>query len=271
MRLAVGNIAWTAEHDEAIVSQLLDCGAEALEVAPARIFADPSTATVEQALHIASRYRSAGLPISSMQALLFGRPELRLFGSVAETDALVAHLGRLIRLAGALGCRPLVFGSPKNRARGPLTMREATEQAIPTFRKLGDLCVETGTLFCLEANATGYGCDFMTVVEEAAQMVRETAHPGVAMVLDTGNMLMAGEPPEAVLAVLPYVAHVHLGAPQLGPIMDHVAYLTRVVEQLKTGGYEGVVTIEMRAIDSAEPLRPVLDAVRFVRRLLGGS
>ena len=74
MRLAVSNIGWTEAEDATILPRLRDAGADAVEVAPGRIFADVSGATVAQAEAVGADYRTAGLPIVSMQALLFGRP-----------------------------------------------------------------------------------------------------------------------------------------------------------------------------------------------------
>ena len=42
--------------------------------------------------------------------------------------------------------------------------------ALPVLRKIGALAEASGTIFCLEANATGYGCDFMTVLAEAGRV-----------------------------------------------------------------------------------------------------
>ncbi|WP_171133163.1 MULTISPECIES: sugar phosphate isomerase/epimerase [unclassified Ruegeria] len=262
MKLAVSNIAWTAEEDAVIAQHLRDAGVDALEVAPSRVFADVAAATSEDALAVKADWAAEGLPIVSMQALLFGQPDLRLFGTARDQDAFVDYLAHVMARAGELGCGPLVFGSPGNRKRGGLSLDQAYDAALPVLRRVAEIAAETGTYFCLEANATGYGCDFMTQLSEAAEMVRRVDHPNMRMVLDTGNMLMAGEDVTAVEPVLPLVQHVHFSAPQLAPIAEHAAFLRQVLSGLKTAGYAGYVTLEMRKTDS---LTPLLENLAFLR------
>ena len=272
MRLAVSNIGWTEAHDATIAGRLRDAGADALEVAPGRVFADPITATLADAEARGEALAAAGLPVVSMQSLLYGRPELTLFGSQADREALLAHLGHIMALAGRLGCAPLVFGSPRNRQRGGRSFAQATAEAVPILRRIGDIAAATGTVFCLEANASDYGCDFMTVLAEATAVADATGHPGIGQVVDTGNMMMEGEAPAAAAAAIEHVRHVHVSAQQLGPVAPHRAFIADVVGTLAGAGYAGGVTLEMRAPgpEAADPLADLLRGVEAVRGVLDG-
>ena len=265
MKLAVSNIGWTADQDSSIAPVLLDAGAEALEVAPGRVFAEVAAATVQDAQAIRAHWAAQGLPIVSMQALLFGQPDLRMFGSPGQVMEFETYLTHVMSLAGALGCGPLVFGSPVNRKRGDLGLGDACDIAEPIFRRIGDIARTTNTCFCIEANATGYGCDFLTRLDEAAEMVRRVDHPNVGLVLDTGNMMMAEEDPAAIQAALPLFRHVHFSAPQLAPITPHEGYIRAILEGLKSAEYKGHVTLEMRAGDTSEPF---FDSLKTLRRLV---
>ena len=268
MRLAVSNIGWTEAEDATILPRLRDAGADAVEVAPGRIFADVPGATVAQAEAVGADYRTAGLPIVSMQALLFGRPELTLFGTEAEVRPLVDHLSHVIRLAGALGCGPLVFGSPRNRLKGDRSFAAARDEARPVLRRIGAMAEASGTVFCLEANAVDYGCDFMTRLAEAGEVAAAAGHPGVGQVADTGNMMMMGEAPEAIRTVAPHVRHVHVSAPQLGPVAAEAAFVGQVIGVLRDIGYESVVTVEMRPGEGDDPTAELLRAVSLLRGLI---
>lgn len=268
MRLAVSNIGWTEAEDATILPRLRDAGVEAIEVAPGRIFADVPGATAAEAKAIGARYRDAGLPIVSMQALLFGRPELTLFGTAEEVQPLLDHLSHVIKLAGALGCGPLVFGSPRNRLKGERSFAAARDEAVPVLRRIGAMAEASGTVFCLEANAADYGCDFMTRLAEAGDVAAAAGHPGVGQVADTGNMIMMGEEPEAIRPVAPHVRHVHVSAPQLGPVADVVAFVERVMPVLRDVGYDSVVTVEMRPGDGDDPTSELFRAVDLLRGLI---
>jgi D-psicose/D-tagatose/L-ribulose 3-epimerase len=268
VRLAVSNIGWTEQHDASVLPKLRDVGVEAIEIALGRVFADPLSASVDDAHIVSERFQAAGLPIVSMQSLLYGRPELVLFGTQAEAEGMLSHLRQIMTLAQALGCGSLVFGSPKNRLRGDRSFDQACADAIPILRQIGDIAAKTNTTFCLEANASGYGCDFMTVLAEANQVAMKAAHPAIGQVLDTGNMMMEGEAPEAILPSLPMVRHVHISAPQLGPVAPHEDYVGHVISLLREHGYEGVVTLEMRPDDGPDPTARLLEAAVILRNAI---
>lgn len=266
MKLAVSNIGWTASEDATITERLITAGADAIEVAPGRVFEDVTFATKIDSVAFAERQVKLGLPVLSMQALLFGRPDLRLFGTDSDRNDLLRYLDHVFMLAAALDCRPLVFGSPTNRLRGELTLEEAITKAAPIFREIGALASDHGVVFCLEANAPDYGCDFMCVLQEAGKMCARTGHPNVAMVVDTGNMLLVGEVAESVVPVMKYVAHLHASAPYLGPVHPHQKFVGTVLELARDAGFDGTLTVEMRA--SPDGIDPLLRSVEMLRSMI---
>ncbi len=268
MKLAVSNIGWAAEHDQTILPKLKDVGVEAIEVAPGRIFDTPALANVDDARAIGAGFAQAGLPVASMQALLFGQPDLHMLGDAPATKAFQGYLGHVIALAGALGCGPMVFGSPKNRLRGDMPFDAALDKAVQALTPIAQVAQDHGTVFCLEANARAYGCDFMTVLAEACRVARGVDHAGVGVVVDTGNMIMEDEPAEAVLDAQDVLRHVHLSAPGLAPVMGHIDFITRVLGHLRDMGYNGSVTLEMRTPEGVEPVETLLRNATAVRNAL---
>jgi sugar phosphate isomerase/epimerase len=211
--------------------------------------------------------------VVALQSLLYGHPALQLFDP-ATRGALAARLRGILALAADLGAGPLVLGSPRNRTRGARSSAEAFDVAVPFFRALGADAERLGVCLCIEPNPPQYGCDFVTTSAEGIALVREVGSPGFRLHLDTAGMVLAGErPDEAIRAALPWLAHVHLSAPDLGAVgpaagIDYSA----VVRALRAGRYRGLVSIEMRASgDGAERVRRVGDALRFARAELGGA
>lgn len=268
MTPALSNIAWTAENDDRVADVMKTTGVTALEVAPGRLFTDPSS--VSDALIRSARraWEERGIRIVSMQALLFGHPEFNIFGEASVRNAMADYLARIFRMAGLLGCGPLVFGSPKNRSRGGLSWSDALEIAVPFFRGLADCARENGCILCLEPNARDYVCDFVTTLSEAAELVRAVGHESFAVHADSGNMAMAGEGPAQLDAVLPLVKHFHASAPHLRPIVEHRAGLGPILNTLRRGGYRGHVTIEMRTLSSREDVANVKRCLSCLLELL---
>jgi D-psicose/D-tagatose/L-ribulose 3-epimerase len=246
MRLAVSNIAWPPEADEAAARLLADHGVTGVEIAPARVCERPWESPPGRAAAYRRFWEDRGLPIVAMQALLFGRPELALFGEASVRRGLRDHLVAIIDLAVALGAERLVFGSPKNRLRGGLGRMQAEALAIPFFRELGRRAADRGVWLCIEPNPADYGCDFLVDAREVIRFVERVGEPGLGVHLDAGAMRLAGESPAEVVARAGHRwRHFHASEPHLAAVgdggVDHVA----VGAALRQVGYDGFVSVEM--------------------------
>ncbi|MEO7086132.1 MAG: sugar phosphate isomerase/epimerase family protein [Gemmatimonadaceae bacterium] len=248
LRLAVSNIAWMPEQDDAIAELLVAEGVGGVEIAPTKWRERPLNATALDVAAYRRAWEDRGLRIVSMQSLLFGRPDLQLFANETQREAMVDYLRRTIDLGAALGARALVFGSPKNRIRGSLSERETTSIAIDTFHELGAHAAERGVLFCLEANPPEYGCDFITSTADAVALCRAVDHPGFRVNADLGGMTLSHDDPGLCISeAAGAIGHFHASEPhlsELGAAADH----PRAAEGLATIHYPGWVSIEMRNV-----------------------
>jgi D-psicose/D-tagatose/L-ribulose 3-epimerase len=246
MRLAVSCIAWPPEADAEAATILRDHGVSAVELAPARVCERPWEAPLATVAACRATWEDRGLPIVALQALLFGRGDLALFGDTATRHRLYEHLAAIIDLAAGLGARRLVFGSPKQRSRGELGAAEAEALAIPFFRELGKRAADRGVWLCIEPNPVQYGCDFVVDSRQAIRFVERVDQRGFGLHLDPGGMKLAGEPPAAVIAqACSRWKHFHASEPHLVPLgeggVDHAA----VAAALRAAGYAGHVSVEM--------------------------
>ena len=187
MQIAVSNIAWPPEQDDVVAAVLKKSGVSAIEIAPTKLHAEPTTLTADECRTIRRRWEDRGLPIVAAQSLLFGKPELTLFDSAAARAATLDYLKRIAAVCGSLGAGALVFGSPKNRRRNAMPIEEANQIAIDFFRELGVTAAKSGTCVVLEANPVDYGADFVTRAAEALALVQTVAHPGLQLHLDAAR------------------------------------------------------------------------------------
>lgn len=248
MRLAISNIAWDVDEDEAIAGLLQRFGVDAIDVVPGKYFPDPSKATDEDIASVRRWWSERGIEITGMQALLFGTTGLNVFDTPEVQDAMLQHLAAVCHIGAGLGAKRIVFGSPKNRDRTGLSDQEAMDVAVPFFRRLGDIAQSYGVLICLEPTPPCYGANFMTTSAETSQVVEQVAHPAVRMQLDTGALTINGEDPTAVLqdwAI--FIGHVHASEPELLPLGDGKTDHGKVFAALAQHRPNHVVTIEMLA------------------------
>jgi sugar phosphate isomerase/epimerase len=199
--------------------------------------------------------------VVSLQALLFGRPDLAIFGAQADREKTFAYLAAIIRLGSRLGAGALVFGSPRNRRIGGLSASEADELAVPFFRELGRIAASERTLLVLEPNPSDYGCDYIRTASEALELVRAVDSPGFRLHLDSGAMTLSKEPVEdAVRTAAPYLAHFQASEAELAPVGSGSVDHRRFARALREIRYAGWVSVEMRAAAD--------DAVGAVRKAL---
>ncbi len=263
MRIAVSNIAWdSGEHDE-VLSLLRERGVKGIEIAPTKLWSEWNGADATSAANWRQIYADAQFELPSLQAILFGKPDLRVFGSEIEQEQTLNHLALVAELAAALGAQPLVFGSPANRKRGELSAGEAFTRSIPFFREAGRRCAVHGVWLCIEPLPEAYGSNFITNWREAVDLVAAVDAPGFGLHLDTGCIHLAGDDPvEAVRACKGITRHFHVSEPQLvdlsQPTIDH----RTVGAALCQTGYTGWVSIEMRR--PSHPLQSISQAVNLV-------
>lgn len=270
MKLSVSNIAWDPEEDAEVLALLAKRGVAGVEVAPSKLWPDWRGATPAAAREAARRFADQGFAVPALQAILFGRPELKVFGDDAGQAALLDHLERVAELAAGLGAKALVFGSPKNRDPGDLPPEEAFKRGVEVFRRIGERFAPHGVNLCLEPNPGVYACRFMTSYRDVQRMVAEVGHESVCIHLDVACIELEGDDPvEAVQGCAGGIAHFHATEPNLGdfdaPRMRHA----EVGRALREADYDGWVSIEMRRPE--DPIASIEQAVSFVQERYGDA
>lgn len=251
MDIAISNIAWEVDEDEAVAALLAANAVKVIDVAPGKYFPDPELATAAQIHRVRSWWQDRGIRLHGMQALLFGTSGLNMFGAEDVQAAMLRRLAAVCRVAGELGVGPLVFGSPRNRDRSGLDDAATRSTALSFFRRLGDIAATHGVTICLEPNPRQYHCNFMTTSDETAAVVREVAHAAVRMQLDTGALTINGEDPDLVVRRhAELFGHIHASEPDLVPLGDGGTDHRRMAALLSEEPGSRVVTIEMVATRS---------------------
>jgi D-psicose/D-tagatose/L-ribulose 3-epimerase len=246
-RLAVSNIAWEPSEDAAVGDVLRREGVAGAEIAPTKWREKPFEASAADVAAYRRSWEDRGLHVVSLQALLFGRPDLQLFASAESRALLRDYLLGVIDFAAAVGAHALVFGSPKNRVRGALPMSDATAIAAEFLRHLGAHCAERGAALCVEANPVEYGCDFVTTTAEAVALCRSVNHPAVRVNVDLGGITLSREnAATAIASARDVIGHYHASEPNLSEIG---AASPHAEAGRALGGidYANWVSIEMRA------------------------
>ena len=270
-RLSASNIAWDPKDDDAVAEVLRAHGFTGVEVAPTKRWESPIEATKKEIAAYRAEWEKRGLKVVAMQALLFGRADLQLFGSPTVRRALREYMMGLIEMAHGLGAHALVFGSPKNRKRGKLSLAEANEIACEFFRELGAMAASRGCVICIEPNPPSYDCDFINTTAEAVALCEAIASRGVKVNGDLGAIVTLGEDPAATLtAANGWLGHFHTSEPELAEVTDgpHQGKAATTLRTLKYGGW---ISVEMRAPSAGPAVDAIARAAERVGRIYGSG
>lgn len=272
MKTAISNIAWNPEDDERVAAWMKELGVEGVEIAPTKLWPKPLEATVDQLVSYRRWWEKRGIPIVAMQALLFGRPELAIFETPAKRDETLHYLERIMAVASALGAGPLVFGSPRNRKTNGRSPHEVEAIAIEFFRRAGDAALRHHVTLCIEPNPTQYDCDWVTCAADGTDIVKKVDHPGFRLHLDAAGMHMAGDDIDrSIHAARDVLSHFHVSEPHLGPVTNGSVPHDKHAQALKTIGYSGWTSVEMRQHSQAHPQAELQRALEFLRRTYGNT
>jgi D-psicose/D-tagatose/L-ribulose 3-epimerase len=265
--LCVSALAWKPEQENQAFELLRDRAIGFVELIPAR--------AAINTVGLSERLRDLRLAPVSFQALLFGTQNLHLFQSEPQRTAMFDHLAGVCRLAGQLGVKAIVFGSPRNRwiDTDTLSADTAHEIAARFFYALGDVAKQNGTTVCLEPNPVAYGANFLNKTSETADFVKAVNHPAVRLNLDLGAVSMNAESLESLWPqIAEVVGHIHWSEPSLSSLGQSDSNIARALIRLlnaekKAGKRTRTVSIEMLPAKDEDFSRHISEAVTYAKKL----
>lgn len=269
MELAVSNIAWSNEEEPAMAEKLRELGVRHIEIAPTKKWQDPTNITPEQAREYVNWWAGYNIEVSAFQSMLFARPDLKIFESDENRQDTIEYMTKFIELAGIMGANKMVFGSPKNRQRGEMSIEAADKIAVGFFTELGSVALKNNVTLCLEPNAPQYNCDYITNAADGGSIVRKINNPGFGLHLDTACMDLAGDDlSKSITDFRDILEHFHISSPMLGKVdseseIDHVM----AAKALRSINYDKLISIEMRPYDDGKNIERVENAVKFVQKI----
>ena len=147
-QLAISNIAWHKEDDEAVYTAMQQAGFTGLEIAPTRIFPEMPYENLTSALLFGGYLKNQwGFSVPSMQSIWYGQKG-NIFDP-ADTEHLLDYTAQAFQFAHSLNCPSLVFGCPKNRMRAlgdSDAAAEAVAQARTGYLPPLSLCGDNGAM-----------------------------------------------------------------------------------------------------------------------------
>lgn len=250
----MSNIAWSIADRIEAYKILHEFGIKGLEIAPKLLFPN----SVENKVDLLGRETLASmrelhnfeLKIVSLQSLLYGLTNAKLFTGKVALAVFDKAMRAAISLAGELGVGNVVFGSPDSRLfPEAMTEAEAYDIGREVFFGLGNFARGNGTTISVEAIPIGYGSDFLTDTYEVINFVSDLDHSAVKLNLDLGVCHFLNEHRNIESLIknnVSLIGHVHISEPGLAPAPVDVLATAAVLRVLKKSGYDNWISIEMK-------------------------
>lgn len=265
MKISVSNIAWEPTELEEHLKLLEELGCDGVEIAPSCIWDEPVDVSYQEIRKLKELIGRYNLAIPAFHALLFTRGDLYLFGEKEIRERTVEYLRKMIKLAGDLSVKVLVFGSPKSRDIKNKPFDECYKIAVDAFSDLAESASVHNTCLCIEPLSQDTS-NFINTSVQGDQLVKDVGKSGFGLHLDASAMAAESENfKDAFNRSSEILKHFHVNDPKLTPPgssadMDH----SRIGKAISDSGYKGFVSIEMRR--GFGPSKEVIErAVSFVR------
>lgn len=270
LKVAISNLSWEVSEDKQVLELLKKYHIKGIEIAPTKIWPDIKKATVKNIKEYRKFWNDNEIEIVSITSLLFGHPELVIFGSKKTRDKTLDYLVKMARIGNLLGAKVMVFGSPKNRLRENLKKQEAQKIAIDFFQKLSKKIKKYNINFCVEPLGKTYSCDFIVNVKEAIKLIKDVNHPNFRSHIDIGSIEGNGEDYKKALELAkPYMAHFHISEPLLKPVPAGEVNHKKAAKILKNLNYQNFCCIEMPLAKETEHLYTIEKALQFATKIYG--
>jgi sugar phosphate isomerase/epimerase len=236
VKIAVSNIAWNYSDTDDILKILNRYHIKNLEVALTK------TASWKELDKHVETMLAKQCKYVSCQSILFDTG----INIYEAPEAFVEHYRLVSSVCKKIGVKTVVFGSPKQRH----TLGKPTSFIIPYFKQIAQISRDNNLLFCIEPNATEYGCTWLTDISKVIEFLKELNEDTVRLNFDTGNFIMEKDKLEALIINRFYIGNVQVSNRFLKPFSEIDTNDFDTFKDLITimlmSGYNGTISLEMR-------------------------
>jgi sugar phosphate isomerase/epimerase len=204
--------------------------------------------------------RACPRPVETMNCFL--PADLKCVGPAVDADALDRYARNAFVRAQQAGVRMIAFGSSGSR-RIPegFARQQAEQQMVTLLQRIGPWASDHGVTLAVES-LNSRECNLINSLAKGRQIVEAADCPAVRLLADTFHMMFDHESPDALLAVRPWLAHVHAAeARRTAPGVDGDD-LRPYFRVLKAIGYDARISIEAEWSDQRAQLPAAMAELR---------
>lgn len=176
---------------------------------------------------------------------------LKITGSDADIDSLIAHANKAIRMASWLGAQVIVFGSgPAKKVPDGFAMDKAWRQLVDFLREVDTIAEKNGITIVNEPLRKAE-CNIINSIREGLELVKDVNRNNIKLLADFYHMSIENEDPKIIVEAGDNIRHVHLAKVE-GRVFprnieedEYMPFITN----LKRAGYNWRVSVEAYSKD----------------------
>ena len=260
MNISVSNIAWSkgGKNLIAFLDHLQARRVGGVELALSCFWDEPAEVGRAELNWLKGELQTREIEPVSLHSLTFTRPDLELFNSQQQRSNLAEYLTIYGDIANTLGCKNIVFGSPKSRATYNKSRAELNDIFLDFISTIDQSITDVN--FNIEPLSTLF-CEYLNDFQECVDLMQGNNLKNIFIQIDARNVIETGESIPGIFVNASYIRHAHAGNPGLTiPGAPHQATHAAIRDGLVDIGYEGFVTAEVASQDKVSE-RDYLDEI----------
>lgn len=262
--ITLSNLAWNNNEMNQIISIMKENEINRIELVLTK-YDTWSDLDIEKVINIKKYFDEKKIIVYSLQSITFGLDcnEYNIF--INNGEKLLEHCNTVLTYAKILGCKLIVFGSPKYRTCHLLkNTDDVMPYAMTFFTKLNTLAQNHDIIVCIEPNARVYNCDFLWNLSQTYNFVKELNKSHIRMMIDTGCMSLEND--SINYKYNDMIEHIHLSEPYLEELtlqyINHISLKEKLLfdDKLKKLNF----TIEIKG--SNDNISKINNTMRFLKK-----
>ncbi len=186
MNLSISNLSFNFEESEAI-KIMQKHNFNNIELSITKKFGSWDNLKTNEIKDYKNYLNNEGLQVCSLQSLFYGK-DYNLFH---QTDQFIEHFKSVIEFSNLLECKYLVFGSPRNRRIGDLSIQDGNQIFINTFKKIAEFNKEV--TIGIETNPMYYNCDYLCSYYDVKNILQQINKENIKFHFDLACVLLNGD------------------------------------------------------------------------------
>ncbi len=264
MNISVSNIAWSKGINNltSFFNQLEQRKVKGVELALSCFWEEPIEVDNSELFWLRNELKARDLKLVSLHSLTYTRPDLEVFYSSEKRASLLGYLKAYRDIAYDLGCKNLVFGSPKSRVTYGKNKSELDDIFFNFLCEIEQLM--DGLNFNIEPLSKNF-CEYLNSFEECLNLLNKQEFQKIFIQLDVRTIIETKEKLEKIFSNFHFIKHVHAGNPGLKiPGKPYQDIHQKIRSKLLDSKYSGYISAEVASQDKVsneEFINQIIDSM----------